>query len=528
VNQPKSPEQTRQSPDPAASHGVKPLNAEDYSLYAEYATDILSRHTLDGVFLYISPSCRTQFHCEPEALIGHKFDEFIYPDDLESFRRYIEEIQRSSSEMTISFRGLRKDGTILWLETVGKVLHPDQTGRASEIIAVTRNITERRKVDEAKALLAAIVESSDDSIISSTLEGHIISWNTGAEHLLGYSREEAVGKHITQLVPSSQMDKLPYILEQLKDGKHIERMEVIFQRRDGVRKAILLTVSPIKDSVGQIIGASTIAYDITEIKKAEERLERYAVELERANEEVKQFAYIVSHDLRAPLINLKGFAAELRSALDVLDSAFLEAMPHLSKDLRQSAEMSLKEDIPESLDYIDSSASRMDYFVNAVLRLSRLGRREMIFEPLNLESIVNSVQKGLAHQIEEKQIKITVNPLPEVMGDRTSIEQIVANILTNAVLYLDPARPGRIEIGGEKLDDETIFYIRDNGCGIAEEDMSKVFAPFRRAGRYDVKGEGLGLAYAQTLAYRHGGSIRCKSTKNEGATFTVTLSNHPE
>jgi signal transduction histidine kinase len=267
---------------------------------------------------------------------------------------------------------------------------------------------------------------------------------------------------------------------------------------------------------------------IQQLKLTEKQMQRYAADLERANEEVKQFAYIVSHDLRAPLINLKGFTAELRSALEVLEGPMTSALPQLSEEQRQQATEALRQDIPEALDFIDSSATRMDNFVSAILKLSRIGRRELKFESVNPTEIVESVLKGLAHQIAAREVKVTVGPLPEVSADRTALEQIMGNILSNPVNYLEPSRAGEIEITGEKDEIEARFFIRDNGRGIAKEDMDKVFAPFRRAGKQDIKGEGMGMAYVQTMVRRHGGYIRCESELDVGTTFIVTLSNHPE
>ena len=258
------------------------------------------------------------------------------------------------------------------------------------------------------------------------------------------------------------------------------------------------------------------------------KLKRYADDLERANEEVKQFAYIVSHDLRAPLINLRGFASELRAACAILDSHLALTLPHLDEEQQREATAALRQDIPQALEFLEASVTRMDRFINAVLKLSRLGRNDLHFERVNLHEVVQAVLEGLAHQIEERQVKVMIGSLSEVIGDRTAIEQIVGNILTNALHYLEPGRPGKIEVGGEQRNRETTFFVRDNGRGIAESDMPKVFALFRRAGRQDVKGEGMGLAYAQTLAHRHGGYIRCDSEPGAGTTFTVVLSNHPE
>lgn len=268
--------------------------------------------------------------------------------------------------------------------------------------------------------------------------------------------------------------------------------------------------------------------ELTERKRAEEQLQRYAAEMERANEEVKRFAYIVSHDLRAPLINMKGFISELRLAWNEIQSMIEPVLPSLDEEQRQILTYTLQEDVPEALEFIDSSATHMDHFITALLKLSRLGRRELNLEVIDTGAIVQTILATLAHQIAEHRVQVVVDPLPQVTADRTSMEQVMSNILGNAVKYLDPARSGKIEITAERHDDETLFCIQDNGRGITEEDMENVFAPFRRAGRQDTPGEGMGLAYVQALVRRHGGRIWCESEPGVGTSFTFTISNHPQ
>jgi len=261
------------------------------------------------------------------------------------------------------------------------------------------------------------------------------------------------------------------------------------------------------------------------VAEQSEKLKHYAMEVERANEEVKHFAYIVSHDLRAPLINLKGFAAELRESCSALESCQQTVLQHLTEEQQTYSTTIIKEDIPEALKFIESSVSRMDHLINAVLKLSRLGRRELVFKPVDLNEITTSVLNGLNHQLEESHTRVTVSDLPEVIADQTAMEQVLGNILANAVNYLEPERPGEIEIAGERDKDQITFHIKDNGRGISEDDMPKVFAPFRRAGKQNVQGEGMGLAYVQMIVRRHGGDIKCESQLGVGTKFIVTLPN---
>ncbi|MBN1217474.1 MAG: GAF domain-containing protein [Anaerolineae bacterium] len=262
--------------------------------------------------------------------------------------------------------------------------------------------------------------------------------------------------------------------------------------------------------------------------KLEARVRERTADLQAANEELKTFAYMVSHDLRAPLVNIKGFAGELSIALETIHRAFREVLPHLSEEQQQAILAAFVQDIPEALGFINSSVNRMNDFINAILKLSRMGRRELNLEPLDAEALVQATLETLAHQIEQCGAKVTVNPLPVIVADRTSMEQIFSNILTNAISYLGPDRPGEIEVFGERNETETIFRVRDNGCGIAKKDIGKIFELFRRVGNLDVPGEGMGLAYVRALVRRCGGHIWCESRLGVGSTFSFTIPHHLE
>jgi signal transduction histidine kinase len=263
--------------------------------------------------------------------------------------------------------------------------------------------------------------------------------------------------------------------------------------------------------------------DITERKQAEEARQRTAEVLSQSNEEVRQFAYIVSHDLRTPLVNFRGFVSELRRSLADLNLLVQPAIGRLGETEQASADRILRQDVPEALGFLDSSVVRMDHLINALLRLSRLGRHKPVPERLDMGPLVSEILASLGTQIAARGATVTVQPLPEVTADRTSMEQILGNILGNAVLYLDPARPGRIEIAGKLTGTELLVDVRDNGRGIAPDDREKIFAPFRRAGAANMPGEGMGLAYVQALVRRQGGRIWFDSEPGVGTTFSFVL-----
>jgi PAS domain S-box-containing protein len=378
----------------------------------------------------------------------------------------------------------------------------------------------------------AMFKSIPDAVFFTDINHEIIMVNPAFCVLFGYQPEEVIGREPYFLFNTkkdySLVSKMEY---KTNNGKLLEPYEIKYRRKNDEIFISESVGSIVKDREGIPFGFMNIIRDISKIEKdlneAYEKLEQWVNErtedLLRANDEIKRFAYIVSHDLRAPLVNIKGFAGELRHAFEAIYSGIDKILPHLENETREKLIDILREEIPEALQFIDTSASRMGYLIDAVLKLSRLGRRELHFERINVRVLVQHVLDSLAHQIDQRDITVEIGMLPRVAADRTSMEQIFGNILVNAVNYLVSERKGFVKIGGKRGKHETTFYVRDNGRGIAEEDMPKVFEPFSRAGNPDVPGEGMGLAYVQTLVRRHGGRIWCESEVGSGTTFLFTI-----
>jgi signal transduction histidine kinase len=255
-------------------------------------------------------------------------------------------------------------------------------------------------------------------------------------------------------------------------------------------------------------------------------LRQRTITLEARNEELRSFTYVASHNLRAPLVNLMGFATELDQAFQVLDLAIDTALPYLDEGTQRTI-ATAQQDALEALEFINSSASHMNHLINGLLELSRLGRCKLEPEQIDMEKLVQTILEDLVFDTAERQVNVSVDCLPKIVADHASMELVMSNLLTNALLYLTPDRPGEIEITAESNHNETTFHVRDNGRGIAEEDIPKIFTPFRRVGKPDAPGEGLGLAYVQTLIRRHGGRVWCESELGVGTTFTFTISNRP-
>ena len=242
--------------------------------------------------------------------------------------------------------------------------------------------------------------------------------------------------------------------------------------------------------------------------------------LTQANEEIQRFAYIVSHDLRAPLVNVMGYTSELEQAGRTIDKALARA--EAERDVDPEVVQAVREDVPEAIGFIRASTAKMDRLINAILKLSRDGRRGLTPEAMDMTAIVQAIADSVRHQTDAADAVIEVGDLPGMESDRLSVEQVFGNLIDNAVKYLDPSRPGRINVTGQDLGPDGVEYrIADNGRGVAPKDHERIFELFRRSGRQDRPGEGLGLAFVRNSVRRLGGTIDIESELGEGSVFVL-------
>ncbi|WP_425994171.1 sensor histidine kinase [Afipia sp. DC4300-2b1] len=271
----------------------------------------------------------------------------------------------------------------------------------------------------------------------------------------------------------------------------------------------------------------------------EATVETRTADLREANEEIQRFAYIVSHDLRSPLVNIMGFTSELEelrndiftriakysraaAAAPAIPEAINDLDPGVSPEL-QAEDKQLSQDFSEALGFIKSSIGKMDRLISAILNLTREGRRD--FRPVEIDTreLIETIISSVAHQASEANAQIRVEPLPNIVSDRLALEQIFSNLVDNALKYLKPGVPGDILIKGRPKLGFVIFEITDNGRGIDPKDHQRIFDLFRRAGLQDRPGQGIGLAHVHALVRRMGGTINVSSELHKGSTFTVTL-----
>jgi signal transduction histidine kinase len=268
----------------------------------------------------------------------------------------------------------------------------------------------------------------------------------------------------------------------------------------------------------------------------ESTVDERTADLREANEEIQRFAYIVSHDLRSPLVNIMGFTSELEelrgdifrriASLARAQSAAPQAPDNATDNAEpalEGADKQLSQDFTEALGFIKSSIGKMDRLISAILNLTREGRREFKPERIDTRELLENIVSTVAHQAAEAEAKIRIEPLPAIVSDRLALDQIFGNLIDNALKYLKPGVPGDIQVRGRTKLGFAIFEITDNGRGIDPKDHQRIFDLFRRAGTQDKPGQGIGLAHVRALVRRLGGTMSVASELHQGSTFTVTL-----
>lgn len=262
----------------------------------------------------------------------------------------------------------------------------------------------------------------------------------------------------------------------------------------------------------------------------EQRVKDRTADLARANQEVQRFAYIVTHDLRAPLINIMGFTKMLEDSAEPLQALIdkSEASGGTDDPVIRNARIAATEDLPEAIGFIRSSTKKMDGLINAILKLSREGQRTLRPERVDLKEIIAASASAIQHQLSQSDGQLTIEAdIPAIFSDKLSLEQIFGNLLDNAVKYRAKDRPLRIDVRARlEAGDRVSVEIADNGRGIAKQDAERVFELFRRAGPQDEPGEGIGLPYVLAVARNLGGNISMASELDKGTTFRVVLPRH--
>jgi PAS domain S-box-containing protein len=519
------------------------LAVEQRSMFAaiiESSDDAILSKDLNGIITSWNPGAERLFGYTAAEAVGQPVLMLVPRDRFNEEPAILERIRRGERVDHYETIRRRKDGTLLDVSlTISPIV--DSEGKIIGASKIARNISERAQADETRSRLAAIVESSDDAILSKNLNGIITSWNAGAQRIFGYTAEETVGQPVTMLMPPERFNEEPGILERIRRGDRVDHYETIRRRKDGTLFDVSLTISPIADSQGKIIGASKIARDITEHKRAQQALreahellesrasqlekmiEERTAELRKSNEELvaslarqdkltadlretvqqlETFSYSIVHDMRAPLRSMRSFASflesEYRDKLDATGRSYLQR--------------------------IMGSAIRMDALITDVLTYSRITSGETPLTPVNLDELVTEIVENYP-QFQESAAAIHIkHPLPPVCGNPALLTQIISNLLGNALKFIPPDRAARVTVRGENGAGKVRLWFEDNGIGIAPEHQEQIFHLFRRLHRPDeYPGTGVGLAIVRKAAARMGGKVGLESEPGAGSRFWVEL-----
>lgn len=385
-------------------------------------------------------------------------------------------------------------------------IYRDENGRVTGVFAAARDITELKKAEEKIKALAKAIESSNDAIITGTLDGTITSWNKGAEQIYGYLTEELMGKNVSILEPDNLKGEIKQLFDKIKQGKNVKRYETLRLKKDGIAVNVSVTLSPIFDVSGNPVAFSGIARDITE-KKITENLLHEKQMAEFANRTKSEFLANMSHELRTPLNSIIGFS----------DMLYEQAYGELNqKQLR-------------AISNISNSGKHLLNLINGILDLSKIeaNKMELDYKEFELASSLDLIRNILSPIADKKNIEIETgvdNSISKIWADEDRFIRIMFNLVDNAIKF--SFENSLVKIGARKKGELVEITVEDTGIGIKTEDQNKLFKPFNQVNSFSSKkfqGTGLGLSLVKQIVNLHGGYVWFKSEQGKGSTFAFAI-----
>lgn len=488
---------------------------EEQIIRSEEKYRALTENISDAILL-IDENLKITYHSPTaEKISKYTFEEvkfkeiadLVYPEDLEVAKEFLEIVLNSPNEpINNQFRIIDKLSNIIWVE--GTAINLLENNNIQSIIINYRDITDRKQLEEQQAFMASIVNTSDDAILSESLDGIITSWNKGAEKLLQYSPQETIGNPISMLIPKILKGEEERILSQIKIGNSVDHYETKRMKKNGEVIYVSLTISPIRDYSGRIIGASKIMRDISERKKFETDLIHYNQELQKTNSELDRFVYSTSHDLRAPL----------KSILGLID---------ITENELNDNEVCDKESLIERFQMLNRSVTKLDNFIEDILNYSRNARLELEYEVIDFKSLIQDIHSNLTFSNGNKSIEFTLedHAKTKLVTDAKRLTIILNNLLSNAYKYSDANKEKSfIKVSFDCDDQFAKITIADNGIGIPALEKDKIFDMFYRAA-VSSTGSGLGLYIVKETLQKLNGTITVESQEKTGTTFYIEIPN---
>jgi PAS domain S-box-containing protein len=465
-----------------------------YAALIENAPDAIVSSDQDGLITGFNPAAERIFGYPSDEVLGKPLTilmpERLQDAHLRGFARFLATGEARIIGSPAELIGRRKDGVEIPVEL--SLSSWEAEGRTN-FTAFLRDITDRRLMEDVNRQLAGVVEQSEDAILRKSSKGIVTGWNAGAERLYGYSAEEMIGQPVQVLIPEERNGEEREILDKVFGGEAIAQYETARVRKDGTAIDVAVTISPLRDRAGEIIGASAIGRDITERKRAER-------ELHRSNADLERFAYVASHDLSEPLRVIAGF-------VDLLARRY---------------KGQLDEEADRFIAFTISGVERMQALIDDLLAYSKVGRAELKRADVDTAELVEGVLADLDGLVAERGARVEVAELPTVWGEPVLLRQVLQNLIGNAVKFGDGEAP-RVWVSATRRGARWRIDVEDNGSGIDPGQRERIFEMFQRLHGRDTPGTGIGLAIAKLIVERHDGRIWVDSASDGGSIFSFTI-----
>ena len=391
------------------------------------------------------------------------------------------------------------------------------------LVGMGMDITEIKRMEEAlresEEKYRNLVEQANDGIVI-IQDGVFKFVNSIMAKMLGYELEEMIEVDFLNYVPFDSRKRIEEVYGSRPPGKEVpNHFEMELIRKDGKTLSTEVNVGLIER--GGRPAELVFLRDITERKRADKERERLNEELYEKNKELEQVIYVTSHDLRSPLVNVQGFSKELDYSIKELNSILKDV--ELTPEVRKQLSVICEEYISDALEFISASVTKMDALLSGLLRISRLGRAALIFEDLDMNSLLSEIGKSFEFRIKEAEMDLKIDELSPCVGDAVQINQVFSNLIENALKYRNPKKKGVIKVTGKRKEDQVVYCVEDNGIGISKKHITDVFVIFHRIDPKTTEGEGLGLSLVSKILSRNKGRIWVESEEGVGSKFFVSL-----
>jgi PAS domain S-box-containing protein len=481
--------------------------------------------------VFIREKNRMQFFNDTlEAITGYRADELtmgevcsidpaIIPEDRPRVLRIVKDAVSENKPFEVEYRLKHKDGVIRHFLERGRPVY-GRDGNPEFIDGLILDITDRKRIEEAHSeseeRFRSVLESSLDASYRRNLKTNQFDYVSPVfEQIIGFTPDEMTAMGIDKVLQRVHPDDRHQVAQEIErismGGKGL--LEYRFRAKDGEYRWLAVTISVVNDREGCPLHRIGVVRDITARKQAEEaiikakeeleiRVGERTAELERRNEELQEFAFVASHDLREPLRKIQTFGGLLRRKYN----------------------HQLADEFSDYLFRMEAAANRMERLLEALLTYSRVTTKGESFKPVELSDVVQEAVSDLELAIQKARARLEISSLPTVNGDREQLRQVFQNLISNAIKFHHREGEPVVKIHGSKSTVGIQVFVEDNGIGFDEKQLERILRPFQRLhGRREYEGIGMGLAICKKIVKRHSGEIMAKSTKDKGSTFTVTL-----